>query len=414
MSKLLPLTLIFLLLFIESVGKYPMKISSQKPLTSLVFSLLAATLFISETAQAACSDACLKSKVDEQAKQLMVSHNIPGMAFGVIIDGKSHFYNYGLADTQRNKPVSEDTIFELGSVSKTFTATLANYAELNGTLALNDTADKYIPYLENSAIGNTKLINLGTYSAGGLPLQVPESIEDHKTLMRYYKSWQPEFPVNSTRLYSNASIGLFGYIAALSMDTDYTELMENKVLPSLSMSNTFVNVPADKMGNYAFGYNKSDEPIRVNPGMLDAEAYGIKSTSADMTRYLAMNMGLLPLDNQIQQALDNNKKGYYRTSSFTQGLAWEMYPLPTTLATLLEGNSTDTILKPQPIQVNEPPAPVRDDVWINKTGSTNGFGAYIAYVPAKKTGIVILANKNYPNTERVKAAYTILESAIGQ
>jgi len=115
------------------------------------------------------------------------------------------------------------------------------------------------------------------------------------------------------------------------MDTDYTELMENKLLPSLGMSNTFVNVPADKMNNYAFGYNKADEPIRVNPGMLDAEAYGIKSTSADMTRYLAMNMGLLPLDNQMQQALDNNRKGYYQTKHFTQGLGWEMYPLPTTL-----------------------------------------------------------------------------------
>lgn len=389
-----------------------MKISTKNPLTSLALSLLVSTLFLSETAQAACSDDCLKSKVDKQAKQLMAEHNIPGMAFGVIVDGKSHFYNYGLADKQRNQPVSKDTIFELGSVSKTFTATLANYAELNGTLALEDTADKYIPYLKNSAIGNTKLINLGTYSAGGLPLQVPEDIKNHKELLRYYKSWQPDLPVNSNRLYSNASIGLFGHIAALSMNTDYTELMENKLLPSLNMSNTFVNVPANKMGDYAFGYNAAGDAIRVNPGMLDAEAYGIKSTSADMTRYMALNMGLLPLDKQMQQALDNNRKGYYRTKQFTQGLAWEMYSLPTTLQTLLEGNSTEVILNPQPIQVNETPTPVLNDVWVNKTGATNGFGAYIAYMPAKKTGVVILANKNYPNTERVKAAYTILEGIM--
>ncbi|ERL55194.1 Beta-lactamase [Psychrobacter aquaticus CMS 56] len=85
-----------------------------------------------------------------------------------------------------------------------------------------------------------------------------------------------------------------------------------------------------------------------------------------------------------------------------------MYPLPTTSQRLVAGNSTETLLNPQPIQVNKPPMPVLNNVWVNKNGSTNGFGAYIAYMPTEKTGIVILANKNYPNIERVKAAYTIL------
>ncbi|MGM8900273.1 serine hydrolase, partial [Psychrobacter sp. 1Y4] len=190
------------------------KPSMQKPLLGLTLSVLLSTLLISETAQAASTNDRLAQEVDKQAKQLMSQYQIPGMAFGIIIDGKSHFYNYGLSDKQRNQPVSEHTIFELGSVSKTFATTLASYSELNGTLSLDDTADKYIPYLKNSAIGNTELINLGTYSAGGLPLQVPEDIENNKELLQYYKSWQPEFPVNSSRLYSNASIGLFGHIAA--------------------------------------------------------------------------------------------------------------------------------------------------------------------------------------------------------
>ena len=389
-----------------------MKKSGQTIFNRVGLAALVTVSLLSGTVQAADSDDRLKNTVDKQAKLLMNEHNISGMAFGIIVDGKSHFYHYGLANKETKTPVSENTIFELGSISKTFAATLASYSELNGTLALDNTADQYIPYLKNSAIGNTKLINLATYSAGGLPLQVPDEVKNNKELLRYYKSWQPVFPVNSKRLYSNASIGLFGYISALSMDSDYTQLMEEKILPSLNMPNTFINVPNDKMADYAFGYNAAGEAIRVNPGMLDAEAYGIKSTIVDMTQFMAANMGLVPLDKDIQQALNNNRKGYYQASTFTQGLGWEMYPFPTKLDTLLEGNSMDVVLKPQPIQVDNYPTPVLNNVWVNKTGATNGFGGYIAYIPAEKSGIVILANKNYPNADRVKAAYTILESAM--
>ena len=389
-----------------------MKKSVQTLLNQVGLTALLTASLLSGTVHAAGNNDHLKSTVDQQAKLLMNEHNISGMAFGIIIDGKSHFYHYGLADKKAKTPVSENTIFELGSISKTFAATLASYSELKGTLTLEDTADKYIPYLKNSIIGNTKLINLATYSAGGLPLQVPDDVKNNKELLRYYKSWQPVFPVNSKRLYSNASIGLFGYISALSMDADYTQLMEEKILPSLNMPNTFINVPNDKMADYAFGYNTAGDAIRVNPGMLDAEAYGIKSTIKDMTQFMAANMGLVPLDKDIQQSLDNNRKGYYQASTFTQGLGWEMYPYPIKLNTLLEGNSMDVVLKPQAITTDDHPTPILNNVWVNKTGATNGFGGYIAYIPAEKSGIVILANKNYPNADRVKAAYMILESAI--
>ena len=96
----------------------------------------------------------------------------------------------------------------------------------------------------------------------------------------------------------------------------------------------------------------------------------------------------------------------------TQDLIWEQYPYPVALKTLLEGNSQKIIFNATPVTQLNPPEQPRDDVWINKTGSTNGFGAYVAFVPNKRLGIVILANKSYPIADRVTAAYQILMSLV--
>jgi beta-lactamase class C len=81
---------------------------------------------------------------------------------------------------------------------------------------------------------------------------------------------------------------------------------------------------------------------------------------------------------------------------------------PTDLDRLLAGNSAQVIFKANEVSRVTPPSLSQQNVLINKTGSTNGFGAYIAFVPAKGIGIVMMANKNYPIPARVKAAYQIL------
>jgi beta-lactamase class C len=81
-----------------------------------------------------------------------------------------------------------------------------------------------------------------------------------------------------------------------------------------------------------------------------------------------------------------------------------------TLQALLEGNSSAMAYDATPVAKLNPPEAPRADVWINKTGSTNGFAAYVAFVPVKRIGIVILANKSYPIPERVTAAYKILDA----
>jgi beta-lactamase class C len=94
----------------------------------------------------------------------------------------------------------------------------------------------------------------------------------------------------------------------------------------------------------------------------------------------------------------------------TQALGWERYAYPISLAKLQAGNSAEMALQPQPVERFSVPKPAEGDLLLNKTGSTNGFGAYILLLPARDTGLVILANRNYPNAERVRLALQLLES----
>ena len=93
----------------------------------------------------------LRHDVDSVIRPLMAQYDIPGMAVAVIVNGQPTVFNYGVASREANIPVSDATLFELGSVSKTFTATLAAYAQVLGKLSLNDHPGQYMPQLRGSA-----------------------------------------------------------------------------------------------------------------------------------------------------------------------------------------------------------------------------------------------------------------------
>ncbi|MBY3054429.1 serine hydrolase [Rhizobium laguerreae] len=186
--------------------------------------------------------------------------------------------------------------------------------------------------------------------------------------------------------------------------------MEGKLLPALGLRKTYLNVPAAEIQSYAFGYNKAGKPVRVTPGALDAQAYGIKTTAADLLRFLEVNIDPSRLEPSLQKAMGSMQIGYYRVGEMYQSLGWELYAWPTTLDTVLEGNSSDMALKSQPAVRLNPPEKPGDEILLNKTGSTGGFGAYAAFVPERRIGVVLLANRNFPIPARIKAAFTILKA----
>ncbi|WBJ32881.1 PDC family class C beta-lactamase [Pseudomonas aeruginosa] len=351
----------------------------------------------------------LKALVDAAVQPVMKANDIPGLAVAISLKGEPHYFSYGLASKEDGRRVTPETLFEIGSVSKTFTATLAGYALAQDKMRLDDRASQHWPALQGSRFDGISLLDLATYTAGGLPLQFPDSVQKDQAQIRdYYRQWQPTYAPGSQRRYSNPSIGLFGYLAARSLGQPFERLMEQQVFPALGLEQTHLDVPEAALAQYAQGYGKEDRPLRVGPGPLDAEGYGVKTSAADLLRFVDANLHPERLDRPWAQALDATHRGYYKVGDMTQGLGWEAYDWPISLKRLQAGNSTPMALQPHRIARLPAPQALEGQRLLNKTGSTNGFGAYVAFVPGRDLGLVILANRNYPNAERVKIAYAIL------
>jgi beta-lactamase class C len=353
------------------------------------------------------------SKVEASFKPVIVQYDLPGLVVGVTRNGVHQFYTSGLASRADNRPVTPDTLFEIGSISKVFTVTLAAMAEQRGKLDLKDPAARYLCADACTLGDNLTLMDLATHRSGGLPLNPPPEMTDVNAVVDWLKTWHPPQP--GSRSYSNVSIGLLGYITGKAMGSTYADAAQSLLFPALGLRNTWIAVPSDKMPDYAFGYDKdTNAPVRVAPAVLDAEAYGVKSNARDMLNLLDIELGHGRASDELRNAVMRTQQGQYKTAWFTQDLIWEQYRWPASQQAMMAGNASDFALKPQPVEAITPPLAAQKDVIVNKTGSTRGFGGYVAFVPGKDIGIVVLANKNYPNDARVKATYTLIEALLSK
>jgi len=353
----------------------------------------------------------VRRAVNAVIKPLMAQHGIPGLAAGLTVDGREYLFTYGVASRASQAPVTASTLFEVGSVSKVFTATLATYAAAAGKLSLAHHPSRYLPGLKGSAIDRATLLHFGTYTPGGLPLQFPAEVTTDQQAMSYFRQWKPASPPGAYRQYSNPSLGLFGAATAAALGEPFAQALEVKILRPLGLERSFIHVPAEAMPDYAWG-DRDGQALRVQPGPLDQPTYGLKTTAADLLRLVRANIDASHLQSPLRPAIEGTQRGYFRVGPMVQALGWEQYDYPASREWLLGGNSAEMIFGAQPAYRLEAqaatPAPTRAS-WFNKTGSTNGFGAYVAFVPRERLGLVMLANRNYPIPARVEAAFAILQ-----
>lgn len=345
--------------------------------------------------------------VQKSMTALMQKNGIPGAAVELYVNGNLYEQYFGYADQEKKDPVIRKTVFEIGSISKVMTSILFAQEIDWAKMALNDPVTKYVKGLP-PAFDKIKLQDLATHTAG-LPFDAPDSITTAEDLRQYLSHLSPkEFPGDQWR-YSNVGIGLLGYALEGETESDYADLYRRHILNPLKMVYG-VTVPQNLMKYYAEGYDANGKPVsREGLGVFPA-AYDIKASALDMQRFLSAAIGLQGTPPRVSYPMKLTQSMFVKLNDNDyQGLAWQIHSIKDTsdINWLLSMSDRQGYGATDVQMIYQRPV-YSGNVLADKTGSTNGFRAYIAVIPNKQSGIVILVNKNIPERAIVKTAREIL------
>lgn len=339
-------------------------------------------------------------------------HAVPGLFVGIHHGSKSWMYSLGKQGASDPTQVTNTTLFELGSVSKTFTTlALAEIMEQGEWTWATTVADLDARFA-HTPVGRLTLLDLVTHRTGGMPLQVPDTIKNEADFITYLQNWQPELP--GARSYANPSIGLAAWLVGQHTEKSFQKWMDSSNFKRWGFDQTHIQIPDKRKSDYATGMGSDGKERRVQPDYLWEEAYGVKSSGRDMLLFVKrlLNPALVAKNKTYQKALQAQRTTYFAHPLFEQGLMWEALPWPVALprweSTVMAENSL--ALTPMVAQVNA----TSDGRLYQKTGSTGGFSTYVVWIPQESWGFVLLANRSVPNVERVRLAHALWEATKKQ
>src|SRR5205823_1989880 len=260
-----------------------------------------------------------------------------GVAVAVRMNGKTSFFNYGMADNAQNRPVTADSIFNLGSVGKVFATTLLAQAVKQGELSLDDPVAKYVTELQRGS--DILRITLGQLASrsSGLPNRPQEYETWHKgrytwpDFVRFLNFWKasPNHEPGKQYLYSNAAMVLLRVALERRFNTRFAALMHQRITGPLGMSSTALPLPRDLLGRAVQGFGPMGKAIGrpgEESGVFKWPSAGqIYSSSRDMATFLAANMGELPDHGPMENAMALAQQAVFDVNPhFKQGLAWQV------------------------------------------------------------------------------------------
>jgi CubicO group peptidase (beta-lactamase class C family) len=296
-----------------------------------------------------------------------------GISIGIIQNNQLFIYDYGTTDKQLRHLPDKNTLYEIGSITKTFTATLLAELVLEGKCNLDDPAEKFLPdsvklQYQNVPVTLQELAN----HTSGLP-RLPDNFFTHENynpadpysnytandLLTYLKTVQLNNQPGTHFEYSNLGAGLLGYILTRISGLPYAELLQKYILHPLNMTHTYLSVPPAYQAVFAQGYDEKGNAIAHWNWNVLAGCGAIHSTIDDMLKYLQAHLeDNNPLNKVFRLCEHITFKG--NTFNSTIGLGW--------------------------IQDDNNPAVY----WHN--GGTGGFRSFAAYDRDNHTAIIILSN----------------------
>lgn len=318
---------------------------------------------------AASASSLLPSRVEQAIRARIATGEYPAMVVAVVDGHSSHIYAFGKLDD--GKAPNADTIFQIGSITKTFTATLLAEAMQKGEVKLETPVADLLPDFKFPS-RNGKPITLGELAMqdSGLPRlpgnmhpanpQDPYTDYDAAKLKAFLATYKLPRDPGASYEYSNLGVGLLGYALAQHAGTSYAELLQTRIFKPLGMSSSSAILSEPLNAHWAMGRDGEGKPARPwHLGVL-AGAGAIDSTGADMLRYLQANMrGYQDVVQQAMQLAHKPRRVIGKNERI--GLVW-----------MTRHDKQD------------------DVVW--HSGMTGGYASFMGFSTKGQRGVVILAN----------------------
>jgi CubicO group peptidase (beta-lactamase class C family) len=311
------------------------------------------------------------------ARQRVERGPATAIVIGAVGPGGARYASFGRTSRDTAAPAADSTtVFEIGSITKTFTATLLAAMVAAGEITLDMPVERFLPdgmsALRDSTGAAVTLRHLATHRSAlprlpgnlfTLPgdLRNPYAHYGPEALHDFLRRFRLRRRVGERYEYSNLGVGLLGYALAQHAGAPYESLLTARVLAPLGLRETRINLTEDMRRRLAMPYAESGEARAWDFTDAFAGAGALRSTAADMVRWLEVQLGLRrsPLDSAI--ALTHAPQAAAQRPGSQVGLGWHRLTAGTVAIYFHDGG-------------------------------TGGYRSAMAFDPARRVGVVVLSN----------------------